>query len=390
MLRMILKYLLPVVFLCLAIIGFRYLSQSTPPTAKEKKNRQPPLVSLVPLPQENPPVTIAGWGHVSPVQQIQLNAAVSGRIIRVADAFTPGGIVVQGTPLVWIDPQPYSATVDRLQAQLAAVQADLRIEKGKQRIAAQELALAQAASAAPLTDTALILREPQYQKAEAAVAAARAAVDQARLDLDNTCVRAPFTGVLQSIQMHTGSHVSPGTSLAVLTGSDAAQVTASVPLHTFHLIDWEKETAVQITGPSGVQRRGTLLRWLPTLSKATRMAEIVIRLPDPLGIDSASPSLPFQSYVHVAFTGKTLPGARLLPRRLLRRNDAVWLYQGGRLTVYPVTVIHQHEDQVWIRTTFPPEASLIATDLTAPVPGMRLGVKPDQTGDVPPVSGDTP
>ena len=73
-----------------------------------------------------------------------------------------------------------------------------------------------------------MLREPQRLAAEARVQSARAAVEQARVDLGRTVIRAPFDAQVLSREVEIGSQVSPGDPLARLVGVDRYWVEISL------------------------------------------------------------------------------------------------------------------------------------------------------------------
>ena len=59
------------------------------------------------------------------------------------------------------------------------------------------------------------------------VLAARAALDQARVDLARTVIRAPFDGVISRRQVQVGQRVQPGTPMMAVVPIDAAYVDAN-------------------------------------------------------------------------------------------------------------------------------------------------------------------
>ena len=125
-------------------------------------------------------------GRVSAVQTVELRPRVSGYVERVA--YQEGQEVRKGDLLFLIDQRSYRAAFDRARAELERARSEAKL-------AASEYVRAQT-----LVDERAISREEfDARKAaatqgSAAVRAAEAAVDRARLDLEFTEVRAPVDG----------------------------------------------------------------------------------------------------------------------------------------------------------------------------------------------------
>ncbi len=71
--------------------------------------------------------------------------------------------------------------------------------------------------------------QTQARTAEAEVSAAKAALEQAQLNLRDAYVRAPIDGVLQTRTVQTGQYVQPGTVLATLLRRDPLLLRFRVP-----------------------------------------------------------------------------------------------------------------------------------------------------------------
>ena len=71
---------------------------------------------------------------------------------------------------------------------------------------------------------ALTLRQPQLEEARAAVAAAEAALDRARRDIDRAAITAPYAGRVQSKDVDIGQFVTKGTPVARIYAVDSAEI----------------------------------------------------------------------------------------------------------------------------------------------------------------------
>ncbi len=149
-------------------------------------------------------------GRVEPVRMAQVRARVNGIVLK--RQFEEGSEVRAGQPLFLIDPAPYQAALDSATAQLARAQAQLAQAKATadryqplaeaKAISQQDYVNARAAQAA----------------AEADVAAGRAAVQSARINLGYTQVTAPIAGRVGRALVTEGALVSAAeaTQLALI------------------------------------------------------------------------------------------------------------------------------------------------------------------------------
>lgn len=167
-----------------------------------------------PPPPPPPQVTVAtplkreviDWddytGRFEAPQDVEVRARVDGVITAIH--FANGDDVGQGQALFTIDQRPFQATLQQARAQVARAQATL---SNARAIAARsgQLAKAQAVSREELeTDVAT------RRTAEADLAAARAAVRNAELNLSFATVRAPFAGRASDRRVSIGDTVQNG------------------------------------------------------------------------------------------------------------------------------------------------------------------------------------
>ncbi|WP_448657860.1 efflux RND transporter periplasmic adaptor subunit [Sphingomonas sp. CJ99] len=172
--------------------------------------------SAQPAPQAPPPpqVTVStplvrevvDWdeytGRFEAVQDVELRARVSGTIDQIL--FTDGQNVRQGQPLFVIDPRPYRAALAQAQAQAQRAQAALANARSE-LARADKLVAAQAISREEYETKLAAVRT-----SEADVAAARASVNTAQLNVGFTTVRSPISGRVSNRRVSKGNFVSEG------------------------------------------------------------------------------------------------------------------------------------------------------------------------------------
>lgn len=230
---------------CAAILivtaGIVYAIRSTEPTAQkgDVMRRSAALVDVSRVERGSHRHEIVVLGTVEASRDVELSPRVSGEIVAMAPSFEPGGLVERGSTLVTIDPADYRNALAVWESELREARASLAIEEGRRTVAEREFALLD--ETIEEDNRALVLREPQIESAKARVDAARAAVEQAGLDLRRTEVRAPFNAQVLTRDVDLGSQVGPGDRLARLVGVDEAWIIATLPMRTLPRVRFEKD-----------------------------------------------------------------------------------------------------------------------------------------------------
>ena len=159
------------------------------------------------------PRDVALWdefsGRLEAVERVEVRSRVAGAVQSVH--FREGALVKQGDLLITIDPAPYAAEVDRAQAQVAAAQARVLLTKNDFERGEQ------LSGSRIISQRDLDQRLNASREAEANLAAARAALQANKLNLDYTEVRAPVAGRVGKLEITVGNLVAAGPGAPVLT-----------------------------------------------------------------------------------------------------------------------------------------------------------------------------
>ncbi len=174
----------------------------------------PPVTAAPPLVSQ-----VVEWdeftGRFEAMQRVELRARVSGYLHAVH--FRDGEIVEVGDLLFTIDPRPFEAA-------LAAARAELLQARSQLDLATQDLERAERLSQSQnISEQTVDERRAEKLSAEAEVAAARANIRIAELDLEFTQIRAPVTGRISERRVDVGNLISGGSNL-----SDALAVIVSL------------------------------------------------------------------------------------------------------------------------------------------------------------------
>jgi len=365
--------------------------QSTEPKAQRvtATRRSAMLVDVTGVDSGTFRPTITELGRVEPARDIELRPRVSGEIRSLSPNFTPGGFVTQDEVLLKIDPADYEIALAEKQGDLEMAEADLAIEMGRQKVAKLDYELFEKDLA--IDNESLILREPQLNAAKASIDVAESAVARAALDLERTTVRAPFDGQILTREINVGSQIGPETSLGRLVGIDEYWVVASIPLSKLNRIAFPgphgqlgslARVRNRSSWESGVYREGRVDTVLGALDEETRLARVLITIPDPLARSPehrGQPPLIGGSVLEVQIDGEPLNEVVRLQRDYLRKDDTVWVMEEGELKIVEVEVLFRDSDYVYIREGLTPDARVVTTNLATVVEGAPLRLEDEES-----------
>ncbi len=189
------------------LIYFLFLRQ-TPASATPQKSPAP-LVSLTPALKTSLPLTLTTQGHVVSLNQVDIQAQISGSIKDVA--FKEGDFVHQGQLLFTLEDSTQQAALHRVQA--AQVQTQSLLDKAQRDLARGRALKAQHYISGSDWDT---LQSTQQQYA-AQLRAATEDIRSAQAQLGYTRIYAPVSGKTGALNVHPGSLAQPGSALPLVT-----------------------------------------------------------------------------------------------------------------------------------------------------------------------------
>ena len=370
--RPINTFLLPVwVILGLVMMGLGIVQLNKKP---EEKRR--PFTTLAvragSADRQDIQLVVTTQGEVRPRTEIDLVPQVGGKIVYVSPNFIEGGNFRRGETLVRIDPSDFNVAVVRAEAAVAQAQQTLTRE-----IAEGEIARADYAELGRGQPSPLALRQPQRQQAEAALASARADLENARLQLTRASVTAPFAGRVRSKSADVGQFVSPGSRLGRIFSNDIVEV--RLPLTDADLTKLalpiafnaeNRETAPKVTLSTvlaGERREweGRIMRTDASYDTQTRALFAIAEVVDPYGAGAQdgvalAPGL----FVDAEIRGRTIEGAIVLPRDALRpRNEVYVVDKTGQAEIRSVDVIDTSPDRAVLRSGVQPGELVVVSPM---------------------------
>jgi membrane fusion protein, multidrug efflux system len=196
---------------------------SSEPAAPQGRPAMKFPVEVTPVEARRVEYTLDAVGSVEAYERVQVTARIAGVVDRVR--FSEGEVVKESQTLVEIEPRRYAVAV-------AAARAAL--EKADAERADAEAGFERRRQATEQNPGLIPTEEMESWRTRVRVAAAngaqaKAALDQAELNLRDAYVRAPMPGTIETRTVQTGQYVNPGTVLATLVRRDPLLVRFQVP-----------------------------------------------------------------------------------------------------------------------------------------------------------------
>lgn len=293
------------------------------------KYKQPPTnnnmlaVTVSSVREEDYRSTIKGYGEVVPVHNIGLTSEIAGHVIGLSTSFKTGLTVSKGEVIAQIDKTNYRQALANAQSSLEEAKIAL-LEEERKSIQAKNEWERSGVVGQPVSE--LVLRKPQLAFAHAQLASAKADVERARRDLDNTLIRAPFNALVVTRDIQPGSVIQPGTQIATLYSTDTVEV--SIPLSSDQ---WEQllmgskeieDQIVEITSSVGKEKwEGKIDRIEKHLSQDTRQRAIVVSVDRPFNYKT---ELFPGTFVQVQIKGNLVPNLWALPSSTISQDGNIW------------------------------------------------------------------
>ena len=302
-------------------------------------------------------ITVALTGEVHARNPVRLQPLAAGRVVEVSSALRPGGTFSSGETLLVVDPEDARLALEMAQGGLDAARGRLRQHREQGALDADAFRRANPSREVP----PIVAREPQIERFEGRVRAARAAVAAAQRALDRTQFSLPFDGTVIGASVTVGDLVAS----AVGTAFRSQDLEALVPIPVADLAYMGDPRGRAATVEVGGRRfAATVSGVSPVLTPKTRLSTLFIDFAEP---DEGLP--PPGAFVRVSLRGPAFDNAFLLPDSAHRSGDSAWLVDDGELRrITPRTL--GRSDAGWIVAAFDVADGVVV----GPVPGEHEGL----------------
>lgn len=326
-------------------------------------------------------------GRITPFRVAEIRPQVSG-IIKER-LFEEGADVEAGQSLYQIDPAPYRAALAQAEADLKSAQAQAVAAKARAD-RYRELVRMRGVSQQEFDDAVA-----QAGQADAAIAAARAAVDTARINLDYTNVKAPISGRIGRSRYTAGALVTNGQAemLTTITQLDPVYVDLTQSAESVSALR-RQISAGQLQMPEGGKLRVKLLMADGsdyTESGALDFSDVTVdETTGMVGLRATFPN-PKQEllpgmFVRAQVEQGVMPQALLVPQQGVQRGAngaAVVMVVGAenKVEIRPVEATRAIGDQWLVTKGVQPGDRIITEGIQKAAPGAP--VKPVPAGQKP-------
>jgi membrane fusion protein, multidrug efflux system len=196
-------------------------SARTAPAASAEARIVP--VSIATAAQRDVPVYLEGLGNAQPLATVTVKSQVDGRIDKIA--FREGQDVKKGDLLAQIDPRPFTIALHQAEAALLRDTAQFKnatvnLERYRELVARKLIAQQQVDD-----------QQASADQLEGTVKADQAQVENARLQLDYSHIRAPLDGTTGVRLVDQGNlvHTSDTNGIVIITQLDPMAVVFTLP-----------------------------------------------------------------------------------------------------------------------------------------------------------------
>lgn len=367
------------------IAAIFYLSRPEPKTVDTTPD--PLLVEAIEAVKEDIQVSVRSQGTVVPRTRTRLIAEVSGKVTEVAAQFNVGGYFKQGEVLLKIDQRDYVAAVKRAEAAVAAAKSQLATEQGRAEVAYQDWLKYRSSVNRTEAATDLALRKPQLAEAQARLDSAEAELAHARDQLERTLIRAPYDGIFESKQVDIGQYVNVGTPVADIFAIDIAELRLAIPEHKLDYLelptlaqpDLSVEPGVQLFAEIGDrlhQWQARITRTEGVFDERTRVLFAVAQIDDPYGVHSSHhQELRMGTFVEANISGRVINDLVVLPRRLLRAGNRIWVIDPqNRLQNREVSILRTDGSEVYVTSGLDAGELICGSSIIGAMPGTEVRI----------------
>lgn len=336
-----------------------------------------PLAEFVSVQPAGDTVILASEGFVSAPEEIDLVSEVEGRVVSIADDFRSGARFAAGATLFKIDPALYAAALQQAEADLASARSAL--DEANNQLDRLSALAAEDFSSEARQDQVRVDRDA----AAARVEQAEAAVERARIRLGDTTIRAPFDAWIVEESVAPGRYVRPGEPLARVAATGAAEIEIGLSPAQAALLTTRVSDPAGLparVAARGIDMRGRIDRVKPRIDPAARTLDLVVRVDGAFSADRGQGTLRLDELAAVAVEVPAEEGWWRLPARALKSAGRVWrIADDDTLQPVDVKLVLRGGDYTTVSGPLAAGDRVLLTDLTSPAPGFE--VRPLESAD---------
>lgn len=424
-------------FLLLVLAGLAavaLMKQNRAPPKQQPLSEQAVPARFIEIPSLDFTPTFTGHGTVQPARVWEAMSQVKGKVVFKHEQLRRGAILKQGTLILRIDPTDYQLEIARIEADIAAARAqlaELSIKEGNSRAAltleeqsldllsrelerkrdlvdrggistsdleSQERALLAQRQQVLGQHNTLNLIPSQRSVLEAQLLRHQTSLDTARLNLQRTEIRMPFTGRMAEVPAELDRYVREGDRLLEADDLALAEIEVQVPIDRFAAlirspspidllrVDRQRlSDSLQLGVRVRMRERGLEARWngkfsrvSDTLDPKTRTIGAIVEVADPYSDvqPGIRPPLFKGLFVEVELSGRSRPDSLVIPRHALYGDQVYLIKDNNRLELRKVEIAQQQGQLAVVATGVDAGERLVVSDLVPAIDGMLLEPQP--------------
>ena len=414
------KFLLPLLLIVATGFLAKYFLATGPEAKKKPFVKKLSVVETLPLKAQSYSVKIPASGIVKAGIQTNLVAEASGRVLSVSDNFLEGSYFNKNQLLLTIESDNYRnalaitesdlaanrASLEQLAEEEKALRRSLLLTQNNLRLGQKELQRIRSLWAKKLIARTMLDKEEQkYNQLkqsvedlqgrlngfssrkrviQAKIKASLARVDQERLNLSRTVVKAPYDGRVLSKQVDVGQFVNKGSILGKIYATNFVTVDLPLSLDKYQLLDipdaFQGQTlkgkfpTVLFKDATGSHWKGKIVRTSAALDAETRQIRVIAQIDSPFiaGDDVVAP-IKIGQYINAEIEGKTFNPVFVLPAGAVRQNKEILLLIENKVHIVPVEVLWSTAKETVLRSKENISGQqVITTTLSQAVEGMSV------------------
>ncbi len=351
----LLKFILPVIVIIVSVIIARETLSNKPVATRKQPVQTAASVEVMQANKQDYQIRLTSQGTVRAHTETTLVSQVAGIVTDISPKLNSGQFFERGDWLVSVDPRDYETAVVVAKSKLAQARVQLSQEQAQARQAQREWNRLNPGEKA----SDLVLRIPQLANSKATVAAAQAQLDQAKLNLERTRIKAPFTGQIREKMVSLGQYVTPATPMLTLFAIDYVEV--RLPLHSDQMTllglnlsatNNENNTQHLVTATVSSEIGEQQYSWPAIITRSegvidpqSRQTYVVARINHPYkgGTEHSFP-LQIGQFVTAKIDGELLEDVFVLPNTVIQPDNSVYTVSTDNILQQTVVTILWQDD----------------------------------------------
>ena len=366
----------PIIILVSSVILFVLMIKLKPEAEFQEPKIIPQLVeTMVAYPSEVS-AKISSQGTIRPEHEIFITSELSGKVSWVSESFLDGAGFKTGDTLMKIEKRDYELALISTESSLFQAKLALEREEAESNLASIEWKRVGKGDASSLT-----LREPQLAQARAVLAAAEAAYEQSKRNLERTSIIAPFDGRVRKKMVDLGTNLIPGARVADIYATASFEVRLpiadkdipflGIPLDGTSINSTNRPDVKLSTSYGGdeLEINGSIVRSESEIDLKTRMISVIATIP----ISKSNTRFKIGMFVNAEIKGLSFPGVTVVPRSAVK-DDMIWVVIDEKLRRKSVEVIRYEKDFAFISNGLNKNDRILITRLSSYVDGMPVRI----------------